>query len=47
MGFIKRVFFFVHSNAIDLRQSAPPYKPHICEVMGFNSVVIVNLELNL
>ena len=30
MEFIKTVLLFVHSNAIDLRQSAPPYKPQIC-----------------
>ena len=47
MGFIERVLFFVHSNAIKLRQSALPYKPHVCEVMGFNSRVIVNLGIGL
>ena len=47
MGFIKRVLFFVHSNAIDLRKSVLPYKPQICEVMGFNSGVIVNLGIEL
>ena len=48
MGFIKRVMIFVNSNAINLRQTAPPpYKPQVCEVMGFNSGVIVNLGIVL
>ena len=47
IGFIKRVFVFVNSNAINLRQSALPYKPQVCEEMGFKSRVIVNLEIGL
>ena len=45
MGFIKRLLFFDNSNAIDLMQSALPYNPQVGEVMGFNSEVIVNLEI--
>ena len=47
MGLIKRVLFFLHYNSIDLRKSAPPSKPQICEVMWFNSGVIVNLGIEL
>ena len=47
MRFIKKVLFFVNSNAINLRQSTLPSKHQVCEVMGFNSRVIVNLEIRL
>ena len=46
-GIYQKGVFFVNSNAIILRQSALPYKRQVCEVMGFNSGVIVNLGIRL
>ena len=44
-GIIQKGVVFVNFNDINLRQSAPSYKPQVCEVMGFNSGAIVNLGI--